>query len=183
MMGVLAPAQGRRALSIISPDVGDGKTFIAANLAVAFSQLRGRTLIVDADMRNPRLHEVFNIENNIGLSSILSGRTQGNVIRQIAELPNLYFLPVGAVPPNPSELVQQAGFDLLIQELMNKFDNVLVDTPAASHGSDARMIAAKCGAALIVSRKDKTHSATLQKLMSQLAKGPTLVAGVMFNVY
>lgn len=183
MMGVLAPNQGRRALAMVSPEVGDGKTFILANLAVAFSQLRGRTLVVDADMRNPRLHEVFNIQNDIGLSSILSGRTQGNVIRQIPELPNLYFLPVGAVPPNPLELVQQPGFDLLIQELLNKFDNVLVDTPAASHGSDARMIAAKCGAAMIVSRKDRTHSNKLQTLVNQLAKGPTLVAGVMFNSF
>ena len=186
LMGVLSPTHGRRALAVVSPEVGDGKTFILSNLAVAFSQLRGRTLLVDGDMRNPRLHKVFNIDNTHGLSSILSGRIQGgdiNVIRPVAELPNLYMLPVGAVPPNPLELVHQAGFDLLIQELLTKFDTVLVDTPAAVHGSDCRIIASKCGAALIISRKDKTHTDRLQTLVSQLSKGPTMLAGVMFNSF
>ena len=186
LMGVLSPTHGRRALAVVSPEVGDGKTFILSNLAVAFSQLRGRTLLVDGDMRNPRLHKVFNIDNTHGLSSILSGRIQGgdiNVIRPVAELPNLYMLPVGAVPPNPLELVHQAGFDLLIQELLTKFDTVLVDTPAAVHGSDCRIIASKCGAALIISRKDKTHTERLQALVSQLSKGPTMLAGVMFNSF
>ena len=180
-MGVMAPEHGRCALAIVSANIGDGKTFVVANLAVSFSQLPGRTLLIDADMRNPRLHKVFGIENSSGLSGILSGRAEANVIRPVADLPNLYMLPVGAVPPNPLELVQHPSFGLLLQELLNKFDHVLVDTPAASYGADARMIASKCGAALIVGRKDSTRVPALQALNQQLAKGPTRIAGVVMN--
>lgn len=184
MMTVLAPDPQRRALAITSADVADGKTFIAANLAVAFSQLPGtRTLVIDADMRTPRLHTVFGLDNDIGLSSILAGRSKPNLIRPVAELPNLYLMPVGAVPPNPTELLQTPTFAILVRELLNKFDYVIVDTPAASHGSDARVIAARCGAALLVGRKNRTRSARLAKLTQQLTKGTARLAGVVMNDY
>src|SRR5262249_7486180 len=81
--------QPRRALAVVSPDAGDGKTYFSANLAVALAQLGGRTLLVDADLRGPRLHEVFNIPNTSGLSGILSGRAETQVVQQIAGIPSL----------------------------------------------------------------------------------------------
>jgi chain length determinant protein tyrosine kinase EpsG len=184
MMGVLAADQERRALAVVSADVGDGKTFIAANLAVAFSQLPGgRTLIIDTDMRTPRLHTVFGVDNGAGLSGILAGRAEANVIRPVAELPNLYLMPVGAVPPNPTELLQAPTFAMLMRELVSKFDYVLVDTPAAAHGSDARVIAARCGAALVIGRRNRTRAESLRRLMGHLGKGPAKVAGVVMNDY
>ena len=182
-MTVLAPEEDRRAIAVVSSDIGDGKTFISANLAIAFSQLPGRTLIVDADMRSPRLHKVFGRENNAGLSTLLIGRSEANVIRPVTALPNLYMLPCGAEPPNPSELVQHPAFGLLMKELTSKFDYIVVDTPAAAHGSDARVIAAKCGAALVVGRKNKTRASNLQMLSAQLSKGPAKVAGVVMNEF
>lgn len=181
--GVLAPDAPRRALALVSPDIGDGKTFVLSNLAVAFSQLRGRTVIVDADMRSSRLHEVFNLDNHTGLSDILNGRSQANVIRPVADLPNLYLLPVGTTPPNPAELIHHPSFGLLIHELISRFDTVLVDTPAAVHGSDASVIAACCGAALVVTRKDQTRSARLTDLLRQLGQTRTQMAGVLMNAY
>jgi chain length determinant protein tyrosine kinase EpsG len=183
LMTVMAPEDTRRALAVVSANIGDGKTFIAANLAVAFSQLPGRTLIVDADMRSPRLHEVFGLDNVGGLSSILSGRAEASVIRPVPSLPNLHVLPVGTVPPNPLELVQRNNFRLLLEELSSKFDYVVVDTPAAAHGSDARLIAARSGAALVVSRRHQTHVKPVQKLVAQLTKAQVLMAGVVMNDY
>jgi len=182
LMGVLSPAAPvRTALAIVSPEIGDGKTFVLANLAVAFSQARGRTLVIDADMRSPRLHEVFGIENKAGLSNILSGRTETQVIQPVAYLPNLYMLPAGTLPPNPTELIHQPAFEILLHELVSKFDVVLVDTPAAAHGSDASVVAARCGAAMVVARRGASRVASLQALLARLAKSNTRLAGVMMN--
>jgi protein-tyrosine kinase len=184
VMGVLSEQEDhRRALAIVSPNVNDGKSFIAANLATAFSQLPGRTLLIDADLRTPRLHEVFGVESNTGLTGILAGRSEPNVIKPAGHLPNLYLLPAGIVAPNPAELLQRAAFSLLLKELLSKFDYVLVDTPAAEHGSDARIISAHCGAALVVGRKNKTHTAALKQLVGQLNKSAVKIGGVVMNEF
>ncbi len=183
MLGVLNPAEARRALAIVSADVGDGKTFITANLAIAFAQLGGRTLLVDADRRTPRLHKLFGLDSSTGLSNVLSGRTEKRAVHQVPDLQSLFVLPVGAVPPNPLELVQRPTFTLLIDELLNKFDFVLVDTPAHVHGADARVVAAKCGAAMVVGRKDKTKLPRIQSLINSLKRSSTKVAGVVMNEF
>ena len=174
---------GGRALAVISPNAGDGKTYTATNLAVTLAQLGGRTLLVDADMRSPRVHEVFQLGNQAGLSSILSGRADKQVIQQVAAIPSLFVLPVGTTPPNPQELVERPAFGLLLRELVSKFDHVVVDTPAAVHGADAAVIAAKCGAALVLARKDVSRSAVLRELVASLAGAPVKLAGVVFNEF
>ena len=180
LMGVLGSDQPRRALAIVSPDKGDGKTFFAANMAVALSQLGSRTLLVDADMRTPRQHSVFGVDSSSGLSGLLAGRTDTAVTRA-ADLPSLFVLPVGTVPPNPLELVQGPTFRLLMQEFLKKFDHVLVDTPAAVHGADVRVIAATCGAALAIGRQGKTPMKSMKALIEALSKGPSQLAGVVMN--
>jgi protein-tyrosine kinase len=183
MMRLFMPEEPRRALAVVSPESGDGKTFFAANLAVVLSQLGGRTLLIDADMRGPRQHEVFELESNSGLSGILSGRAETNVIKPIQDLPSLFVLPVGITPPNPLELVERPAFGLLIRELLNKFDHVVVDTPAAAYGSDANVIAARCGAALVVARQGKSRVSRLQDLVAALSGSPAKLAGVIMNEY
>ncbi len=179
--GVMGQGDDRSALAIVSSDVGDGKSFVAANLAVAFSQLPGRTLLVDADLRSPRLHEIFGVDVSTGLSGILSGRSAANVIKPVKHLPNLYMLPAGVMPPNPAELLHRAAFSLLLKELLGKFDYVLVDTPAASQGADARMIASHCGACLIVGRHGKSRVPGMTELVKQLTKTTVKVGGVLMN--
>lgn len=183
LMSVLDQGHARSALAVVSPDVGDGKSFIVANLAVAFSQLPGRTLLVDADLRSARLHHIFGVEPGAGLTSILAGRAEPNVIKPVEHLPNLYLLPAGVVAPNPVELLQQAAFGLLLRELLEKFDHVLVDTPAASAGSDARITALHCGAALVIARKDRSRVPALQKLVKQLGKASVKLGGVLMNEF
>ncbi|MES2091910.1 MAG: polysaccharide biosynthesis tyrosine autokinase, partial [Pseudomonadota bacterium] len=179
LMSVMAGQENRSALALVSPDVGDGKSFIAANLAVAFSQLPGRTLLIDADLRAARLHHLFGVESGPGLTSILAGRAEANVIKPVSHLPNLYLLPAGVGAPNPVELLQQSAFSLLLCDLQSKFDYVLVDTPAASHGSDARIIAMHCGSALVIGRKNRSSVPHLQKLVKQLTKGSVKLGVVL----
>jgi len=135
--GVFSGQQGPvpKALAVVSPDSGDGKTFFAANLAAVFSQLSGRVVLVDADLRGPRMHELFGLRVEAGLSGALVGHTEIKVVRPVAALPNLFLLPAGVVPPNPLELLERPAFSLVLDELRSQFDHVIVDTSAASTGA------------------------------------------------
>lgn len=171
----------RRALAIVSPDSGDGKTFLAANLAVALAQMGGRTLVVDADLRGPRLHDIFEVENHAGLSSALMGRADTQIIQAVPSIPGLFVLPGGVSPPNPLELIERAAFGSLMNQLPNHFDHVLVDTPAAVYGADAQAVADRCGATLMVARKNESRVAALRGLVDSLAQSPAGLVGVIVN--
>jgi protein-tyrosine kinase len=173
----------KRALAIISPDSGDGKTYFCANLAVALAQLGGRTLVVDADFRNPRLHEVFGVESGAGIAGLLSGRPGDKVIKPVAAVSNLFVLPVGIRPPNPLELLEGPTFGMLMHEVVGKFDHVVVDTAAAQHGADAIVVAARCGAALIVARRHQAKVDALQILVQSVSSTRAQLAGVIMNDY
>jgi protein-tyrosine kinase len=135
-------------------------------------------------MRTPRSQDVFGITlNRGGLSAMLSGRPDEGLVQRSTQLPSLYVLPVGAIPPNPLELISRPAFALLIKEMVAKFDYVVVDTPAATHGADSRAVAAACGAALVVGRRGKTRMKDIDKLVASLSKGPAKLAGVVMNEY
>lgn len=177
-----APAgQPRPALAVVSPSSGDGKTFFSANIAVSLAQVGGRTLLIDADLRGPRLHEVFRLDNKTGLSSVLAGHVSADVIQAVPDVANLFVMPVGIAPPNPLELIERPAFAALIRELTNKFDHVIVDTPAMMYGVDAQVVAARCGAALVVARRDQSRVVALQRLVAVLSQGTARVAGVILN--
>jgi protein-tyrosine kinase len=183
MMTVFSEDQQKRALAVVSPDSGDGKTFFAANLAITLAQAGGRTLLVDADLRGPRQHEVFNLDNTAGLSSLLAGRVDTQVVQQVAGVPGLFVMPVGVTPPNPLELIDRPAFNMLMRELVLKFDHVVVDTPAVVYGADAHVIAARCGAVLIVARENASRVVALQQLVAALSQSPARVAGVIMNEF
>jgi polysaccharide biosynthesis transport protein len=173
-----------RALAVVSPNAGDGKTFFAANLAVTLAQLGGRTLLIDADMRGPRQHEVFNLANSGGLAGILSGRAPDDTaIQPVPGVPGLFLLPVGNTPPNPLELVERPAFGLLLRELTAKFDYVVVDTPAAQYGADATVIAERCGASLMLARRDVSRIAAVEAMAVELADDQPRLTGVVVNSY
>ncbi|MES1162637.1 MAG: CpsD/CapB family tyrosine-protein kinase, partial [Rhizobacter sp.] len=171
----------RRAVAVVSADSGDGKTFFAANLAIAFSQLGRRTLLIDGDMRSPRLHKLFGLDNSRGLSSILAGRLSSRVLAPITELPSLFVLPVGVAPPNPLELLESPAFGLLIQELLGKFDHVIIDSPSAIVGADAGVIAARSGAFVSVARQGRTCMASMIELVASLRDATTHSLGFVLN--
>jgi protein-tyrosine kinase len=173
----------KRALTIISANQGDGKTFFAANIGVVLSQLGGKTLLIDADMRTPRLHEVFGVPNDTGLSGLLSGRSSTQAICSIDDLPSLFLLPAGPIPPNPIELIERPAFSILLGELVSKFDYVIVDTPAAVYGSDSSALSLKCGASLCIARKGNSKMSGVKDLIATMSAGSVKLAGVIVNEY
>jgi chain length determinant protein tyrosine kinase EpsG len=173
----------RHALAVVSPCTGDGKTFFCANLAVSLSQLGKRTLVVDADMRGPRLHEVFGVSNDHGLSGLLAGRRGDGVVKPVTGVPGLYVLPVGVSPPNPLELIEGPAFGLLMLELSAKFDFVIVDTPAAEYGIDNAVVASRCGLAIVVARKGEVPIERVRDLVGTLQGANAAIAGVVMNEY
>lgn len=172
-----------KALAVVSPNSGDGKSFFSANLAVALAQMGRRTLIIDADLRGPRLHEVFGVDGSKGLSSLLSGRGGEGVIKSVSGIPQLFVLPAGIRPPNPLELIGAPGFGLVLHELQRRFEHIVVDTPAMAHGVDASVIAARCGSALVVARKDQAKVADLQDLVQSLSTTSAQLLGVVMNEF
>ncbi len=170
--------EDHRALAVLSPNVGDGKTYVAANLAVSFAQLGARTVLVDADMRRPRQHRLFGVDCAVGLSTALAGRS-GYVVQAVAELPGLHLLPAGPIPPNPLELLRSSAFQSLLDDLLERFDRVLLDTPAGERGADGRVVAGAI-AALVIARKHQSIAA-LQELVESLSRRPVKIAGVMVN--
>lgn len=174
-------ADQRQVLTIVGTDRGEGRSYFAANLAVVFSQLGERTLLVDADMRNPRQHELFYLENKVGLSTVLSGRSREEAIVRIPDLAGLCVLPAGPVPPNPLELLNRLNFDEFMIQAKATFDVVIVDTPALCSGEDAAMIAVRTGAALAVARSTQTKVAAFTDLVQGLMNAGVSVVGSVLN--
>ena len=177
-----AEPEEHKALAIVSPESGDGRSFVAANLAVVFSQLGARTLLVDADLRKPRQHELFRLPNKHGLSSVLAGRVElAKAITRISGLKALSVLPAGAVPPNPQELLTRLPYNSLMAAVQGHYDVVLVDTPPGNQTADVQAIAARTQGALIVARNNKTSVDSLQTLQASLQNSGVAIVGSLLN--
>jgi chain length determinant protein tyrosine kinase EpsG len=168
-------------LAIVSVDRSDGRSYLAANLAVVFSQLGERTLLVDADLRNARQHEMFGLSNQTGLSTVLAGRASVEVIQRVPVLLSLSVMTAGPRPPNPQELKNRANFTEFMEHVSTKYDIVLLDTPAAMLGADANAIAARAESALVVARLNTSRLKRLLALTDDLAAAGTVVVGSVVN--
>lgn len=170
----------RKCLAVVSAGSGDGRSYIAANLAIVFSQLGERTLLIDADMRVPRQHRLFSLGKRAGLSDVLVGRAGSEAVVSIDALPNLSVLSAGAIPPNPQELLGRQSFSKLLLAFGENFDVIIVDTPPASACADAHTVAVRAGAALVVARQGKSSMARLAQFTHSLREfGVTLVGSVL----
>ena len=174
-------ADQRQVLTIVGTERGEGRSYLAANLAVVFSQLGERTLLIDADLRRPRQHELFFLENKVGFSTVLSGRSREEAIIRIPDLAGLCVLPAGPVPPNPLELLNRLNFDEFMIQAKATFDVVIIDTSALSTGEDAAMIAVRTGAALAVARSSATRVAAFTDLVQGLMNAGVAVVGSVLN--
>jgi protein-tyrosine kinase len=146
----------KRTLAIASQNRGEGRSRMVANLAIVFSQLGQRTLLIDADLRQPWQHTLFKLQSGYGLSDILAGRIDHAITTKIPAFPDLSILLAGTVPPNPAELISR-GFKNYLQQLQTQFDVILIDTPSAKQGMDVQMITANCGGTLLLARQHKTR--------------------------
>lgn len=176
-------AQGRKALAVVSVNPGEGASFFAANLAVVFSQLGEHTLLVDANMRNPRQKKIFDLDSNQGLSDILAGRAELDVVAKIKSFVDLSVLTAGTLPPNPQELVSRESFGELNTQLEGRFDIVLYDVSAFSTGADAFAVAARVGGVLLVARKNVTRLADINAVCKQLARSGAEAVGTVMGSF
>jgi protein-tyrosine kinase len=169
------------ALAVVSPGAGEGRSWIAANLAVLFAQLGKRTILIDADLRQPRQHRIFGMPGRIGLSAMLAGRAGWEAVSEVHDVPNLFVLPAGAVPPNPQELLARPAFAKLVAALRSSYEVVLVDTPSAESCADAATIASRAGAALLVACRDRSSVPRLNALATDLRQFGISVVGAVLN--
>lgn len=172
---------GRRCLAIAGLARGDGRSFVAANLAVAFAQQGLRTLLIDADLRRPVQHELFHVANAVGLSSLLVGRVGSEVLVRIVALRNLWLLPAGPIPPNPQELLGRGGLAEQLREMEQMFDVVIADTSAAAEAADGQLVAAATGAAVMVVRQNVTALEPLRAFKHALDASGSRVVGAVMN--
>jgi chain length determinant protein tyrosine kinase EpsG len=175
--------QNRRCLAVIGPAHKSGRSFLTANLAIVFSQLGQKTLLVDADMRAPRQHKLFGLDQQTGLSHVLSGRAETPPIRRVPVFVDLSILPAGPTPPNPQELLMQPRFASILEEAAETYDVVLIDTPASESAADAITIAVRAGGAVVVARQNRTKTNELQTLCSSVTAHGGQVVGTIFNTY
>lgn len=170
-------ARGQKSLVVMSARPGDGASLFTANLAVVFSQLGEQTLLVDANLRKPRQHEIFNLTQRQGLSDMLAGRADLDTITRIESFVDLSVLGAGTLPPNPQELLSRDSFASMNTQMESRYDVVLYDVPAGQVGSDAVAVAARAGGVLIVARKDSTPINAIGALNDQLVQNGVNVVG------
>jgi chain length determinant protein tyrosine kinase EpsG len=150
-------------LALVGAEDAEGIALTAANLAVAFSQLGIRTLLIDSNLRSPQLHPLFGLhERNPGLTDLLAGRSPATPIA-ISELRSLWVIPAGTPAPNPQELLTGKLFSTHMRELAKSFDVTLISTAPMRENRDGQLVAVDTGAALIVAQE---HSSRYNELAS-----------------
>lgn len=170
----------KKTLAIVSTTNAEGRSYLAANLAIVFSQLGERTLLIDGDLRQPRQHSLFNLGNGQGLSDFLVNRVDASVIKEIPELLNLSVLTAGTIPPNPLEIISR-GLGACLEKLIPNYDVILLDTPAVSQGSDVQLLARSAGGALLLARQHETRIADMDAMKSFLEKSGVVCVGAIIS--
>jgi receptor protein-tyrosine kinase len=181
MMRWFDKTEQRQVLAVVGSARGEGRSYLAANLAVVFSQLGERTLLIDADLRHPRQHEMFMLDNGTGLSTVLSERSRDEAIVRITDLVGLFVLPAGPTPPNPLELLSRPLFDDFMTRMRSTFDVVILDTSSLSDGEDGAMVAIRAGAAIAVAQATQTRVADFNDLVQGLMNAGVSVVGSVLN--
>lgn len=177
----------QKVLCIVSPGPREGRTYVAANLAVTFSLLGKQTLLIDADLRAPRQHEIFGFSRRVGLSPMLSGRIKKEELELLPEVipffTRLSVLGAGPVPPNPVELFSGPRFASILDELKRFYDIIIIDSPGGNYKADVQTLAAAAGSALLVMRRDYTKMEAARHLKQSLINSDVNVVGAVLNEY
>lgn len=172
---------GHKVIQVTSPHPGDGKSTLSSNLAVTIAQSGKKVIIVDADFRRPRVHKIFGINNEVGMSTAIAGDVDISDAIQQTPVANLDCLTCGAKPDNPSELLTSARFEELLSLLKEKYDFVLVDTPPVLAVTDPSAVAARVDGVLLtirVNNKSRLDAARATEMLAQLEAN---ILGVVVN--
>ena len=183
-----------KTICLTSSDAGEGKSWVSANLAISCAQYGKKVLIVDADLRKGRQHRIFRKSNRTGLSDLLKdlrGNLKEDDVQKIeeeltlkiqdTEAQNVYLLPSGPVPFNPSELLGTANIDFLLDLLKKEFDLIIIDTPPASIITDALLFATKVDYMFLVASSRKTKKETLLNTKKAIEAVGGKIPGIILN--
>ncbi|MEW5787536.1 MAG: chain length determinant protein tyrosine kinase EpsG [Pseudomonadota bacterium] len=173
--------QGNKALAMVGANQGDGASYLAANLAVVFSQLGESTLLIDANLRTPGVSKLFNLTGRMGLSDVLAGRSELDCVARIPAFVDLSVLPAGTLPPNPAELLSRDNLVAMITELAGSFDVILIDTPPASIAADFQTVAARARGAVVAVRKDHSRLNDVAGVKAMLGAAGAELVGAVIN--
>jgi polysaccharide biosynthesis transport protein len=166
---------------ITSAVPSEGKTVTAINTAISLTQTGKRVVLIDADMRKPRVHSVFAFGNVLGLSSFLTGAAVLKDVLQESPVPNLFVLPCGIIPPNPGELILSSRFTQLLQVLRQYFDYVVIDSPPVASVSDARVLASSADAVMLVVKAFSTSRDLAKRAVDLLMHSRASNVSVILN--
>jgi protein-tyrosine kinase len=166
--------------ALLSPSSSEGRSLLAAELAIAFSQLRRRTLLIDGDLRRPRQHALFGSNNSSGLAQSLAFGTAPH-LASVNGLPHLTLLTAGPLAPNPLELLSDGRFARLLADWQYSYDFILIDSPPVSQFADGLAIATSAGRALVLSRAAKTARRDMKDMMRRLGATQARVMGAVLN--
>jgi receptor protein-tyrosine kinase len=181
LLSMSGHGETHKLISVTSAVPGEGKSLVAANLARSFAMLGQKVVLVDCDLRRPRLHDVFRLPNDVGLSTVLNGQADVAAATQFAVSHNLHVLTSGPLPPNPAELLSSPGTAELWRRLGEQFDVVLLDSPALLAVTDATILAKQADAVLFVVRYAISESENVRRAYGQLTAVQANVVGVVAN--
>src|SRR5690606_35354213 len=170
-----------RSIVVTSSSAGDGKTMTATNLAIVFNQEGKKVLLVDADLRRPKVHHAFRLENHVGLSNYLIEQKALKDIIMRTYRPDLDLITSGIIPPNPAELLGSRQMSIFISQVMNLYDVVIFDTPPVLVVTDSTLIANQCDGTLLVVRAKKNEVKDVKKAKEQLSFAGANLIGAVFN--
>jgi polysaccharide biosynthesis transport protein len=176
-----SPDEGPRSVVVTSTAPGEGKSLVASNLAMAFAQSGNRVLLVDGDMRKPRVHSIYGLTQEPGLSSLLVGSAKASDAVRTTQTPNLWVLPAGPHPPNPAELLGARRFKDLLGNLNNHFDWVIVDSPPVMAVTDAALIARLVTGVVYVIGSEQTSRYAAREALEQLSATRGRILGAVLN--
>ena len=169
-------------LAVLSPCAAEGRSHLAAELAISFAQLGRPTLLVDADLRHSQQHLLFNASNARGLGQALA-REQRPSFQNVLGLPALFLLTAGPSPHNPLELLSDRCFEAVVDEWRQNFQFVVLDTPPVSRYADGLAVATIVGRVLSLSRAQRTPYRDTRNMMRRLAATRSRVLGAVINTF
>ncbi|HEU4643194.1 MAG TPA: polysaccharide biosynthesis tyrosine autokinase [Gemmatimonadaceae bacterium] len=173
--------QSLRTIVVTSPSPQDGKTTTSANLAVTFAQQGMRVALVDCDLRRARMHQVFNVPREPGLTQAMLGHASMDDILCPTQVDGLTFVPAGALPPNPSELLGGPRMRAVLDALHERFDIVLLDTPPVHVAADSLILGRVADGVLLVLRAGHTEKDSAQDALQRLQNVGARVVGAVLN--
>ncbi|MEN3046140.1 MAG: polysaccharide biosynthesis tyrosine autokinase [Candidatus Hydrothermales bacterium] len=169
-----------KSILVTSSQPNEGKTTVSANLSIIFQMTNTKAVIIEGDLRKPGLPQIFG-EKEKGLTEYLIGEAEINEIIYDTYLENLYYVPPGKIPPNPTELISSEKFRNLIEELKKRFDIIVIDSPPLTLFVDAAVIASQVDGSLIVLQFEHTRRETLEYTVSSLLRSGGKILGFVAN--